>query len=187
MTKYAILNRNGMVERIKEVSEALANPPPNWIEVSNNIVNTDIIGKYYHNGEFVSISPSANTATATLATAETQAATDYYPIYSTYEIFRADNATHDLEQDLQAIEADISALETGKADTTHTHTEYSPTTHTHSEYAAVDHNHSGVYSTADHAHTVDEITETEAKKVMTAAETILFCVPYMNFNGGCLI
>lgn len=54
MTKYAILNRNGIVERLKEVSEALSNPPQNWVEVPSDTTVDSIIAKYYSNGEFVS-------------------------------------------------------------------------------------------------------------------------------------
>lgn len=92
MTKYAVFNSNGTVERILEVSEALANPPPNFVQVPSTVTSVEDV------------------------------TTDYYPIYSTYEIFRADNASHDLEQDLVAIESNISALQTGKSNTNHGHT-----------------------------------------------------------------
>lgn len=104
MAKYIILNGNGVVQEIQETAEAIANPPPNWIEVADA---TEIAV-----GETYSV---ANEMTPQV---------DYYPMYSTYEIFRAYNETHDLEQDLTAIEADIAALETavaGKANSTHTH------------------------------------------------------------------
>lgn len=79
----------------------------------------------YYNGTGFSTNQSSVVMMSIDETSDTLSETDYYPMYSTYEIFRADNQTHDLEQDLVAIETDISALETavnGKANSTHTHT-----------------------------------------------------------------
>lgn len=45
----------------------------------------------------------------------------FNPVMSTNEIFRANNRSQFLTNDLDAIEADIQTLETGKADSNHTH------------------------------------------------------------------
>lgn len=45
----------------------------------------------------------------------------FNPVISTNEIFRANDRTQFLTNDLDAIEADIQTLETGKADSDHTH------------------------------------------------------------------
>lgn len=47
----------------------------------------------------------------------------FNPVMSTNEIFRANDRTRFLSNDLDTIETDIQALETGKADSDHTHTE----------------------------------------------------------------
>lgn len=85
----------------------------------------------------------------------------FNPVMSTNEIFRANNRSQFLTNDLDAIEEDIQALETGKADANHTHTGYAaanhthtgyaPVNHTHSDYAAKNHTHSG-YAAASHNH-----------------------------------
>lgn len=66
----------------------------------------------------------------------------FNPVMSTNEIFRGNNRSQFLTNDLDAIEADIQALETGKADSDHTHTGYAAANHTHSDYASADHIHS---------------------------------------------
>ena len=48
----------------------------------------------------------------------------FNPVMSTNEIFRANNRSQFLTNDLDAIEEDIQTLKTGKADTNHTHTGY---------------------------------------------------------------
>lgn len=76
----------------------------------------------------------------------------FNPTYSTNDIWRDQEMTQCLTLDLEAIEADIAALEVGKADNDHTHTGYAPTAHTHSEYAVTNHEHTG-YANAEHTHT----------------------------------
>lgn len=56
----------------------------------------------------------------------------FNPVMSTNEIFRGNNRSQFLTNDLDAIEADIQALETEKANVEHTHDGYSPVSHTHS-------------------------------------------------------
>lgn len=75
----------------------------------------------------------------------------FNPAISTNEVFRANDRTRFLSNDLDAIEADIQALETGKADANHTHTGYAAANHTHSDYAAKNHTHTG-YAPASHNH-----------------------------------
>lgn len=58
----------------------------------------------------------------------------FNPVMSTNEIFRANDRTRFLSNDLDTIEEDIQALETGKADANHTHTGYAAANHTHSDY-----------------------------------------------------
>lgn len=53
----------------------------------------------------------------------------FNPVMSTNEIFRANNRSRFLTNDLDAIEADIQALETGKADSNHTHSGYAAANH----------------------------------------------------------
>lgn len=49
---------------------------------------------------------------------------DFIPTYSTDNIWREDDMTQCLSNDLNAIEENITTLQTGKANTTHTHAEY---------------------------------------------------------------
>ena len=51
---------------------------------------------------------------------------DFIPTYSTDNIWREDDMTQCLSDDLNAIESDITTLQNGKANTTHAHTEYAP-------------------------------------------------------------
>lgn len=69
----------------------------------------------------------------------------FNPVMSTNEIFRANNRSQFLTNDLDAIEEDIQALETGKADANHTHTGYAAANHTHTGYAPTSHNHNSAY------------------------------------------
>ena len=62
-------------------------------------------------------------------------------IYSTHNIWRDDDETRCLSDDLAAIEGDIAALENEKAPADHTHTGYAPASHSH-DYAATNHGHS---------------------------------------------
>lgn len=80
----------------------------------------------------------------------------FNPTLSTNEVFRGDDQTRFLTNDLDAIEADISDLETGKAAANHTHSEYAAATHTHSGYASTDHTHSE-YSPVSHNHDTDYV------------------------------
>lgn len=56
----------------------------------------------------------------------------FNPTLSTNEVFREDDMTRCLSDDLNAIESDISALKTGKAAVNHTHSEYAAANHIHS-------------------------------------------------------
>lgn len=70
---------------------------------------------------------------------------------STDDIFRGDDVDRSLTSDLNTIESNITALQTGKADINHTHAGYlseedavgtfALTNHTHSQYAASSHDH----------------------------------------------
>lgn len=73
------------------------------------------------------------------------------PIMSTNEIFREDDETRFLTNDLNALDSAIAALQSGKANTDHTHSGYAPTNHTHTGYAAANHTHSG-YAASNHNH-----------------------------------
>lgn len=57
---------------------------------------------------------------------------DFTPSLSTDEIFRCEDTTRCLSDDLAAIEGDISALESGKANAAHEHTAYASAAHNHS-------------------------------------------------------
>lgn len=74
----------------------------------------------------------------------------FAPEYSTDSIWRDNDMSRCLSDDLDVIEADIAALETGKADVNHTHDNLS-TEHTHPEYALVNHTHTE-YATVSHTH-----------------------------------
>ena len=91
---------------------------------------------------------------------------NFIATFSTNEIWRDLDDTRCLTDDLDAIESDIVALETGKADTNHSHSNYSETTHTHSDYAELNHGHNNYALTehthsgyADENHTHDEYAE----------------------------
>ena len=101
---------------------------------------------------------------------------------STDEIYRGGNTTKCLSDDLNAIESNITALQTGKAPTNHVHSDYmseddavaafAPISHTHTGYASSTHTHSDLetliealdtdkadanhthsnYATSDHTH-----------------------------------
>ena len=82
----------------------------------------------------------------------------FNPVMSTNEVFRANERTRFLTTDLDTIEEDIQALETGKADFNHTHTGYAAANHTHSDYAAKNHTHTG-YAASTHKHDSDYIAK----------------------------
>ena len=62
----------------------------------------------------------------------------FNPVMSTNEIFRTNDRTRFLSNDLDTIETDIQALKTEKADSDHTHTGYAAADHKHDlDYAAI--------------------------------------------------
>lgn len=79
--------------------------------------------------------------------------------FSTDEIYRGENENRCLSDDLDTIEANITALQTGKANTNHTHSDYlseddavgafASITHTHSEYLSATHTHPELESLID--------------------------------------
>lgn len=110
----------------------------------------------------------------------------FTPETSTNQIYRDQDDTRCLTDDLDAIEADIEDLQNGKADTAHTHTgyaptahahtEYAPTSHTHTEYAAVGHAHD--YAPTAHTHTASDVgaaasAHTHAQGEVTGLATAL--------------
>ena len=110
----------------------------------------------------------------------------FTPETSTNQIYRNQDDTRCLTDDLDAIEADIEDLQNGKADTAHTHTgyaptahahtEYAPTSHTHTEYAAVGHAHD--YAPTAHTHTASDVgaaasAHTHAQGEVTGLATAL--------------
>lgn len=98
----------------------------------------------------------------------------FVPTYSTNEIWRDNDRTRCLTDDLDTIESDISALETDKADSNHSHPTSQITgladalagkassTHTHSAAdvgaAAATHNHDASYAALSHTHAQSNIT-----------------------------
>lgn len=89
---------------------------------------------------------------------------NFTPYYSTNEVYRALDSSICLEDDLVAMEADITALETGKATVDHTHTEYAVANHSHDGYAEANHTHTG-FATESYVNTavagvVDSAPET---------------------------
>lgn len=66
---------------------------------------------------------------------------NFTPSLSSNEIWRDLDDTRCITDDLDAIEEDISELQTGKADNNHAHSGYAETNHTH-EYAPTSHSHS---------------------------------------------
>ena len=98
----------------------------------------------------------------------------FVPTYSTNEIWRDNDRMRCLTDDLDAIESDISSLETGKASSNHTHPTSQITgladalagkassTHTHSAAdvgaAAATHNHDASYAALSHTHAQSNIT-----------------------------
>jgi hypothetical protein len=77
---------------------------------------------------------------------------------SSNEIWRDLDDTRCITDDLDAIEADIAALETDKADTDHTHSGYAPTSHTHTQYAPSEHTHNA-YASAVHGHSYNDLSD----------------------------
>ncbi len=79
----------------------------------------------------------------------------FTPETSTNQIYRDQDDTRCLTDDLDAIEADIEDLQDGKADTDHTHSGYAETIHTHSEYAPTAHTHN--YAATEHTHEMADV------------------------------
>lgn len=67
---------------------------------------------------------------------------NFNPMYSTDQIWRGEREDICLTDDLDTIEADVSALESGKAPVNHTHSGYAAANHSHDGYAPVNHGHS---------------------------------------------
>lgn len=77
---------------------------------------------------------------------------NFVPNYSTDEIYRGSDSNRCLTDDLDTIEGDIEALESGKAPAVHTHDGYAAADHAHEGYAAAQHTHTG-YAASTHEHT----------------------------------
>lgn len=115
--------------------------------------------------------------------------------FSTDEIFRGGNTEQCLPDDLDTIEANIAALQSGKANTNHTHSDYlseddavaafSPINHTHSSYlseddavaafASINHTHNG-YAISNHTHSdledlIDALDTDKAEVTHTHAQS----------------
>lgn len=102
---------------------------------------------------------------------------NFTPNYSTDEIFRGENMSRCLSDDLDA-------LETGKAATDHTHAEYAAKDHTHTGYAAVNHSHAG-YAAANHTHDGYASTgHTHSYNSLTDKPTIPTIPSSLPANGG---
>ena len=96
----------------------------------------------------------------------------FNPTHSTDEIWRAQNMDVCLSDDLDTIEANITALTTsvaGKANADHSHSGYAVTDHSHTDYAAVEHTHTGFaaenhehsgYAEANHTHDYASVDHT---------------------------
>lgn len=61
----------------------------------------------------------------------------FNPTFSSDLLWRGENQERSVTEDLDTIEANILALQSGKANVDHTHTDYAPLNHTHSGYASV--------------------------------------------------
>lgn len=101
----------------------------------------------------------------------------FNPVFSTNEVFRGNDRTRFLTNDLDAIEADIQTLETGKADSNHTHTGYAAASHTHSGYASASHSHAlsditGLLDLLLTAENGDIKTSFSGQDVLTAIATL---------------
>lgn len=77
-------------------------------------------------------------------------------LYSSDEIWRGDDPNTCITDDLDQIESDIAALQTGKAPVNHTHTEYAAANHEHTGYALTGHTHTE-YASSSHSHEQSEI------------------------------
>lgn len=103
---------------------------------------------------------------------------NFDPQISSNTVWRGDNQERCITDDLDAIEADISDLETSKAPNNHTHEGYAPTNHTHtpSEIGAAAASHSHDYAASAHTHAQSEISgliaELQAKAEATHNHTL---------------
>lgn len=85
---------------------------------------------------------------------------DFNPMHSSNDIWRNQDLTRCLTDDLDAMDSDISALKTGKANTDHTHTGYALTEHTHTaaDVGAAPAAHTHDYAPTSHSHGQSDIT-----------------------------
>lgn len=101
---------------------------------------------------------------------------NFNPLHSSDDIFRGQDMSRCLTDDLDAIESDIGTLETGKASTNHTHSGYAASNHSHSyndlndkptiptvptslpanggNADTVDGKHASEFASADHTHVI---------------------------------
>lgn len=96
----------------------------------------------------------------------------FSPNYSSDEVYRGQDMSICLTDELNNIDTSIDMLKTTKADIAHTHTEYAPLNHTHdgfenvsgehTEYALVNHTHSE-YAVVDHDHDYAETNHTHVE------------------------
>lgn len=134
MVKYAILDSQGRVKLVNCLSDKLANPPNNYVEIPDTTDIGDIIGKVYvGNGNF--------TCANTVSSVNVEPRYDWTPYVSTQEVYRDEDMTKVLENDLDSIESSIATLQSTVEELGGSHT-----------------------------HTLDDISETDIKKIMTAAE-----------------
>ena len=69
--------------------------------------------------------------------------------FSTDEIYRGGDTNRCLSDDLDTIETNITALQTGKANTTHTHSDYMSEADAADAFALINHTHTGYMTEAD--------------------------------------
>lgn len=62
----------------------------------------------------------------------------FNPTFSSDLLWRGEDQERSVTTDLDNIESNIAALQSGKANTTHTHNEYAPSNHSHTEYVSSD-------------------------------------------------
>lgn len=71
--------------------------------------------------------------------------------FSTNEIYRGGDTNRCLTDDLNTIDTNIAALQTGKADANHTHSDYLSEDDAVSAFASINHTHTG-YASSTHTH-----------------------------------
>lgn len=107
---------------------------------------------------------------------------------SSNEIWRDMDDTRCITDDLDTIESNITALQTGKAEADHTHSGYAPTSHTHTEYAGSEHQHS--YNNLTDKPTIpSEYThpENHPADMITGLATVATSGNYDDLNGKPII